>query len=459
MKAKKSAEAYFLGKAISRELKKWKAGKIKDLSWLSSFATSPSFWLVWEGISAKINEDLKAQGLWHRDGDGVVIPQENGIPSLKKRKSYSAEKLDDADESIYDPEALDEIYLEERIAEGEELEPEDGATDAAPTNEEQGGDSLHPYLPRLAVPSSHLLMRRYPLDLKESIARDLFDSYAYLTGVNRSLLPALCFFEVGINEPETFKRVWEEAYQGGQFHKSGKKFSFEDFQKDKLRLFHRLKRERERYFDRNPWLKQEKRKVSLWERFFEAYNSLTRKQWNALKQVRVKRRTQEDVAKDMRIDPESLRNRLESAELKFRRAIPELAGFFPSKTHRKSQKTNYIHDGLFDKREKAASLYRIDLETGEKTEIPKRKGKKKYKKGVDVARIKAWAHDSTPVPDFSFTDFFTGLISDGALLRQKAGEKAFHDRVSGRHSFSDRMKAHEKRRSSSDFPDDEPSDD
>ncbi len=198
--------------------------------------------------------------------------------------------------------------------------------------------------------------------------------------------------------------------------------------------------------------------MSLWERFFEAYNSLTRKQWNALKQVRVKRRSQEDVANDMRIETESLRNRLESAELKFRRALPELAGFFPSKTHRKSQKTNYIHDGLFDKREKAAPLYRIDPKTGEKAEIPKRKGKKKYKEGVNVALIKAWAHDSTPVPDFSFTDFFTGLISDGALLRQKAGDKASHDRATARHSFSDRMKAHEKRRSSSDLPDDERSD-
>ncbi len=230
MKAKKSAEAYFLGKAISRELKKWKAGEVKDLSWLASFATSPSFWLVWEGISTQINEDLKIQGLWHRDGDGVVIPQENGIPSLTKRKSYSAEKLDDADESIYDPEALDEIYLEEKIAEGEEVELEEVASGATITNDEHGGDSLHPYLPKLAVPSSHLLMRRYPLDLKESIARDLFDAHAYLTGVNRDLLPALCFFEVGINEQETFKCVWEEAYKGGPFHKSGKKFSFQEFQ-------------------------------------------------------------------------------------------------------------------------------------------------------------------------------------------------------------------------------------
>lgn len=451
MRDKKGSEAYFAKKAVKKELKKWKTGRIKDLSWLSSLDPA-TLNLIRDGIVAKIEEDLKKEGLFRGDKDPIILPLENGIPLLVKRKPYKKETSKKATDDIYDPEGID-LGLEEAMNLLDAEEEEEG-------NERlEAGDSLHPYLPRLAVSSSHQLMRRYPLDLRESLAREIFDSHAFMTGENKSLLPALCFFEVGINDPETFQAVWEEAYKGGPFHLSGKEFSFAEFQKDKLRLFHRLKREKERYFAHNPWLKEKSEMASLWERFNGAYKSLTRKQWNAIKQVRVKRRTQKNVAKDMRIDVESLRDRLESAELKFRRAIPELAGFFPSETYKTSQEANYIHDGLFDNREKVAPLYRIDLETGEKTEIPKRTGKKKYKAGVNVARIKAWAYDSTPVPDFSFTEFFTRLMPEGALLRQSAGDKAPHDRVSVKHSFTDRMVAHEKRRSSPALPDDDPSDD
>ncbi len=454
MKGKRSAKEHFLGKAIARELKKWKAGELEDLSWLESISHHPSFWLIWEGISAKINEDLKKQGLWHRDDDGTVIPQENGIPGLKKRKSFEGETLDDADESIYDPEALDEFYLDARISEDADIEDE-----ASSTESEVGGDSLHPYLPRLATPASGLLMRRYPLDLKESLARDLFDAYAYLTGENRSLLPALCFFEVGINDLETFEEVWREVYAGGPFHKNGKKFDFMEFQKDKLRLFHRLKKERERYFLRNPYIRDKQGAATIWERFEAAIASLTRKQWNVVKQVRVKRRPQVEVAKEFRISLDSLRNRLELVELKLRRAVPELAPFFPSTTYRSSAKTNYAYDGLFDKREKPRALYRVDPKTWEKKEIPLRRGRPKQKEGVKAALIKAWAHDTTPVPDFSFTDFFTHLLPKGALDRQSAGESAPHDRASGKHSFRDRADAHVKKRSFSDLTDDELSED
>ncbi len=448
MKGKRSAKAHFLGKAIARELKRWKAGEIDDLSWLNSISSYEHLWLIWEGISSKVNEDLKRQGLWHRDDDSVVIPEENGIPSLKKRKSFAAESFPGADESIYEPEALDEIYLEARIIEDEATEELSEVTEG-----EAGGDFLHPYLPKISAPSSHLLMRRYPQDLKESLARDLFDSHAYLTGENRDLLPALCFFEVGINDAETFAEIRREVYEGGPFHQGGKKFDFKEFQKDKLRLFHRLKSEKESYFLRNPYLRDKKKAQSLWERFEVALQSFTRKQWNAIKEVRVKRRPQVEVAREFRISLDSLRNRIEGAELKLRRALPELAAFFPSTTYRKSAKSNYSYDGLFDKREKARPLYRIDPKAQGKQEIPLRKGRPTPKAGVNPALIKAWAHETTPVPDFSFTDFFTQLYPRGAIDRQSAGENAPHDRAAGRHGFHDRMRAHKKKRSSSDFTD------
>ena len=116
--------------------------------------------------------------------------------------------------------------------------------------------------------------------------------------------------------------------------------------------------------------------------------------------------------------------------------------------------------GRKDERQRSLAHTVEDLiKTKEKQEIPLRKGRPTPKAGVNPALIKAWAHETTPVPDFSFTDFFTQLYPRGAIERQSAGENAPHDRASGRHSFHERSKAHAKKRSSSELPDDEQSED
>jgi hypothetical protein len=139
----------------------------------------------------------------------------------------------------------------------------------------------------------------------------------------------------------------------------------------------------------------------------------------------------------MRISLDSLRDRLEGAELKFRRALPELATFQPSETYKKSAKSNYSYSGLFDKREarRVAPLYRVDPVTHEKWEIPPYSGEKHEPPGINKALIKAWAHDSTPVPDFSYTDYFTKLFPKAMMERMSEGE-ALHDRSSGVYSHA-----------------------
>lgn len=132
----------------------------------------------------------------------------------------------------------------------------------------------------------------------------------------KDLFPALCFFEVGIEDEETFNHIKREVF-GKRLE--GRKFTFPQYKKDQLRLFRLIKAEKEKFFLHNRFLLRaasqvtkdpEKQLMSLWARFEAARKSLTIKQWNALKQVKVKKRKQTSVAKDMRISIDSLRDRL-----------------------------------------------------------------------------------------------------------------------------------------------------
>ncbi len=93
------------------------------------------------------------------------------------------------------------------------------------------------------------------------------------------------------------------------------------------------------------------------------------------------------------------------------------------------------YSGLFDKREakRVAPLFRVDPVTREKHEITPYAGEKRERPGGNKSLIKAWAHDSTPVPDFSYTDYFTKLFPKAMIERMSEGE-ALHDRSSGVYS-------------------------
>jgi hypothetical protein len=465
---KVSSTEFFLRRKLANEAKRAFGKKsLKNLSWLEALPRDAEWWRRWDTIDALINLELSNEKKWHRDGDKKVTPIENGIPGHSKRKEYKFEYIAAEDEEADDWErdekeklehekfledvayALDEIDDTLKMGKFEENFFD---MDEADANDERPGDrgaeNLHPYLPKRAIPATHVLMRRYPRHLKESIARDMANFYKLLFEEKR-LLPALCFFEVGIEDEETFNHVKLDVFGG---RTAGKRFTFLQYKKDLRKIFRLIKAEKEKFFLHNRFLlraaahiskEPEKQLTSLWARFEAAKKSLTVKQWNAFKQVKVKKREQTSVAKDMRISIDSLRDRLEGAELKFRRALPELASFTPSKSHRKSAKNSYIYSGLLDKRAAARvlPLFRVNPKTGEKKQIPIRKGKNPERPNVDKAFIKAWANDSTPVPDLSFTDYFTRLLPEGTLDRMsREGEDAVHDLSSGVHTFESKTR-------------------
>lgn len=410
--------------------------ELSDLSWMH--ALSPKEILkALPAISAALDRELALKKLWRKDFDPKCTPLENGIPSLLKRTAFQDENQD-SEEAAQEADAVD--FLSEEILPTDEVEPDDVE-----------GVSIHPHLPLRAVSPLHRLMRSPPGDLKESIARDLFDAFYFLDHPPKDLLPALCFFEVGIESRALFDFVRREAYEGGRFHLAGKEFTFQEFQKDKLRLFHLIKRKRKSYFSLNrPLLhatKAERAKLAtLWDRFDAALKKLTQKQRNAVVEVLIKKRPQTMVAHRLRISLDSLRDRLEGAEVKIRTALPELALLAPSKSHAKNRKRKYLHSGLFEKQaaEMIAPLFRIDPGTGKRTEIPFPKRKKRQ--NVDQAKIRAWAYETTPVPDFSFTDYFTGLISRGALDRMSTLDTV-HDKSASRSNFASKLRAHARAQS------------
>ena len=251
MKRKKyNANDLFLKKAIYREVKNSRL-EFNNLAWLKKLPVDEAFWIRWMGISSLITAELRRKKLWHDDYDKTVAPLENGIPSLIKRKTYRVEG-EEFDENLEYTESLDDIFGVGAITEDFLVEVDEDII-FQEENLEDAGENIHPYLPRLAAPPTHALMRRYPLDLRESLARELFDS-SYFLFKDKHLLPALCFFEVGISDRKTFYKIRQIVYRRGPFSKH-KKFGFDEYNRDKLKLFHFLKGAKRRYFDTNPCLK------------------------------------------------------------------------------------------------------------------------------------------------------------------------------------------------------------
>ena len=88
-------------------------------------------------------------------------------------------------------------------------------------------------------------------------------------------------------------------------------------------------------------------------------------------------------------------------------------------------------------------LHRLDPVTKERIEVlpfPK----KRKKKRINIAKIKAWAYETTPVPDFSCTDFFLGLLPKGHLDRRMS-PATLHDRSPRTGAFDKKLEAHQER--------------
>jgi len=413
---------------------------VGDLSWLNALPKAQIL-LEWEKIEPRLTQELEKAKLWHPDYDKGMVPNENGIPSAVKSRMYAQEEEEETGEDFldiedyYDPELIDEVMQSGEIVEDEEAfdgeEPEQIETDAW---------DVRLIGPRAALSNMSILMRRHPSDLNQSIARALFDAKYCVNNERSVLLPALCFFEVGIEDESTFTDIRAQVYLNGPFHLAGKEFNFAEFQRDKLKLSHALKHQRQGYFDHNRWVWRSAARVaqdatksldSIWERFLSVYRRLTPKQRNAVREVHTKGRAQTKVARGMRISLDSLRDRLEGARIKFQNTLPELAPFRPSETYKRSKRRRYLYSRLLDKEDAAfvRPLYLINPVTNERKLINRRQGKPKQKTGVNLSVIKAWVHSSTSVPDFGFCDYFTKLIPKGHRDRMSAALTP-HDRGS-----------------------------
>jgi hypothetical protein len=415
--------------------------RVGDLAWLNALPKAQIL-LEWEKIEPRLIQELEKAKLWHPDYDKGMIPNENGVPSAVKSRVYAKEDEEEErgedfldPEEYYDPELIDEIMQSGEIVEDEEAfdgeEPEQIETDAW---------DVRLISPKAAFSNMNILMRRHPSCLNQSIARALFDAKYCVNNERSALLPALCFFEVGIEDEPTFTDIRAQVYLNGPFHLAGKEFNFGEFQRDKLKLSHVLKHQKMGYFDHNRWIWRSAARVaqdptklldSIWERFLKVYRSLTPKQRNAVREVHTHGRAQTQVARGMRISLDSLRDRLEGARIKFQNKLPELAPFRPSMTYKRSKRRRYLYSRLFDKEDAATvrPLYLIDPMTNERKLIHRRQGKPKQKSDVNLSRIKAWVHSSTQVPDFGFCDYFTKLIPKGHRDRMSAAPTP-HDRGS-----------------------------
>lgn len=74
---------------------------------------------------------------------------------------------------------------------------------------------------------------------------------------------------------------------------------------------------------------------------------------------------------------------------------------------------------------KIEPLYRIDMKSGARIEIPIRPDKPHLRKDRPSKEIvRAWSIGSTLVPDFIFTDFYLGLVPEAHIAR-KSGQSKF----------------------------------
>jgi predicted DNA-binding protein (UPF0251 family) len=167
----------------------------------------------------------------------------------------------------------------------------------------------------------------------------------------------------------------------------------------------------------------ESRLRSIWKRFFQVEEKLTRRQRKALALVytEIPPLTYEQAAQKMKISKDSVQDRITGAVAKIKKALPELDHLHVEKTYFKSKSKKLLYNGLFSKDEekKIHPLYAIDPVTNLKAEIsiwknPHIKNSKTFP-NRDIVR--SWAIYATPVPDLMFTDFYLGLLPDGHLRR------------------------------------------
>ena len=276
-------------------------------------------------------------------------------------------------------------------------------------------------LPALAEPSINRVLRAPPASLRHQIARRMIDTRYFEDFSEHRHLHASCYlFSKNVDSREHFDDLMTAGLQRIMGH-----FSFEQYTLDKLKLVRLLDLRICDYFVRLPTVQKALRATyndddvhrdarKIWPRFYQVFESLTAKQRNALKKVYMNSATQtyEEAAADFKISIDSLQDRLTAAIQKFETEFPEFCGITPRPLPKVKLQSDLAFNGLWRESSSnhVAPLYRVDLKTGARMEIPPLKARKRDDLTFnDITRIKAAIIETTPIPYFHETFYGDGV--------------------------------------------------
>lgn len=380
----------------------------------------------------QITKQLETEGLWREESAEVL---ESDLFTIADTKD------EDLDEN-FKPKALDVIYKPKNMN-----TKKDSLSELKEEGLEWAVDfNLIPTdLPEFTTPTIHNLIRRAPWSLHESIARQMIEGSFFSNNSNlEELFPCAYFVSKSIFTRTLFIQVKYEAFTGTPLQKKFRTYSYHRYLKDQKSLEKITNEVLKTYFHKNPFVKeniknliQEKhqgevdtneRLKTIWSKFLQASKELTKKQKEALNFIYVEdpKLTYEEAALEEGISKDSFQDRIKGAIKKIKTALPELDNLMEPKTYYKNKSQNLLYNGLFCKNEsqRIHSLFKIDLVTKNKVEIPIREGKpKEVKMALNKSTVKAWVIKSTPIPDIIFTDFYLGLIPEAHFHRRSGRSK------------------------------------
>jgi predicted DNA-binding protein YlxM (UPF0122 family) len=426
---------------------------------LSGFSVGPDANSInAEILLNKVTSDLRKEGKWADEDKEVAFSEAFPITQANQKADrflHNEGVLESEGRAQplegYAPEITEADELEANFLDADEVSGElqfedyspDFIDDSDPEHDMDGGDDILAFVPRLATPQIHNLMRGRPSDIEESIARQMVEGPFFYDRywLRRKYLPAACFYMRGIIDDEAlFNLVWEDAYKDGRLHKRGKEFDFTEYQENLKDLKQLIESYSKKYFIKTPALIKATRIYlqsigeytpenakeyleSFLKRYKTAWGSLSAKQRHAIEYKYLDEETLEnqESADKFQISKDSLIDRINSAKNIFRKAFPELKGLKPEGKRSKIE-TQSIYGGLFWKADASVihPLFKFDPIKKERVEIepPLVKSKDKARNNTDyIIDVEADSKVGITVPDLLDTEFFDGNFPENYFAR------------------------------------------
>jgi hypothetical protein len=359
-----------------------------------------------ETISHAVSTDaLKREGLWKDRLEEMTFSDAfpNSNPSTDPRFYGVSQNMIDKGTFLEDT----DMTADERVADTS------GATDLG-----MSAISLYEY------------MRPAPTSLEQVVARRFADSrYFHNNFEERDIYLVTLLLARNVETPEHFIDLLCAG-----LYKVAPLYHFLNFEIDKCFFEPTLRRHIDNFFPQNSSiLNAAKTRTDLedgsniWRRYFRVWKSLTAKQRHSLRKLYMEdgSPTYAEVARELQISVDSLRDRVRGGIQKFEAEFRELLPLKPVKATSESDPSTASSWRVTA--EAPGPLNAFNLETGERhpaPPLPKRKQKKPNIR--DVAKIRAWTYEVAPTPNFAFTEYFAGTQPD-ILTREQKSDNTFVD--------------------------------